>query len=172
MTASEHTHTHIHIHKKKSCHPIIRFNRLIINILHFLRFNLFFLSLFFFFPALSSKTVNVDLDAVSLSVSIPTDETKSFPRRNCLTVCFHVFSPFLFFFFPNVACVGSDRLVDTWSRLERETRLTNCKINRVGFHPVRISSIISFFSPPIKLERATSPRRLMISSRNDLNLMP
>lgn len=46
-----------------------------------------------------------------------------------------------------------------------ETRLTNCKINRVGFRPVRISSIISFFSPPIKLERATSPRRLMISSR-------
>lgn len=43
--------------------------------------------------------------------------------------------------------------------------MTNCKINRVGFRPVRISSIISFFSPPIKLERATSPRRLMISSR-------
>lgn len=105
LTANE---THIHINKKKSCHPIIRFNRLIVNILHFLRFNVFS-SLFFSlyhrkrstsirrgFPIrINSNWWNKKLPSSKLSYGL-------FPRFF-----------FFFFFFFNV---GSDRLVDTWSR--------------------------------------------------------
>lgn len=109
LTANE---THIQKKKKKSCHPIIRFNRLIVNILHFLRFNVFSL---FFFLALSSKTVNVDSTRFPYPYQFQLMKQKTSLVEIVLRFVFTFFS-FFFFFFPNVAYVGSDRLVDSWSR--------------------------------------------------------
>lgn len=106
LTANE---THIHINKKKSCHPIIRFNRLIVNILHFLRFNIFFLSFFF---ALSSKTVNVD----STRFPYPYQFQLMKQKASLVEIVLRFVSTFFFLFFLFFFNVGSDRLVDTWSR--------------------------------------------------------